>query len=44
MWPPAMSLKGEVHAKCKLLLVERALKMLEDEIYINKIRQAVLGI
>ena len=41
MWPPALSLKGELHTKCILLSFERAIKMLKNDMCINKIRQAV---
>ena len=44
MWPAAMSLKAELHADYKLLLFERALKMLNNDVYINKICKAVLEI
>ena len=36
--------KGELHADYKLLLFERALKMLNNDVYINKICKAVLEI
>ena len=44
MWPPVMSLKRELHAKYRLILFEGALQVLKNDMYINKISQAVLEI